>query len=116
MREEFKSINQENICAANKVAERMLKELKKTKTDYQQSRELYFACLECFSILYDKEIDSKKAIEIFVRTKQLLMDKYVKLWKDCPAINIFWNAIITSNADGEECDVDEFLKNLRMKF
>lgn len=116
MKEEFKSINQKTICAANKVAERMLKELKNTKTDYQQSRELYFACLEFFSILYDKEIDSKTAIEIFVRTKQLLMDKYLKLEKDSPSINIFWNTIITSNADGNECDVDEFLKNLRIKF
>lgn len=116
MREEFKSINQENICAANKVAERMLKELKNTKIHYQQSRELYFACLEFFSILYDKEIDSKTAIEIFVRTKQLLMDKYLNLEKDSQSINIFWNTIITSKADGNECSVDEFLKNLRMKF
>lgn len=116
MQEEFKSINQETICAANKVAERMLKELQKTKTDYQQSRELYFACLEFFSILYDKEIDDESAIEIFVRTKQLLMDKYLNLEKDSPSINIFWNTIITSKADGSKCSVDEFLKNLRMKF
>lgn len=116
MREEFKNINQENICAANKVAERMLKELKNTKIHYQQSRELYFACLEFFSILYDKEIDDESAIEIFYRTEQLLEKKYLKLEKDSPSINIFWNTIITSNANGEECDVDEFLKNLRMKF
>ena len=116
MKEEFKSINQKTICAANKVAERMLKELQKTNPYYQQSRELYFACLEFFSILYDKEIDDESAIEIFYRTKQLLEEKYLKLEKDCPVINIFWNAIITSNADGEECNVDEFLKNLRMKF
>lgn len=116
MREEFKSINQENICAANKVAERMLKELKNTKIHYQQSRELYFACLEFFSILYDKEIDDESAIEIFYRTEQLLEKKYLKLEKDSPSINIFWNTIITSNSNGEECDVDEFLKNLRMKF
>ena len=57
MQEEFKSINQETICAANKVAERMLKELKKTKTDYQQSRELYFACLEIHSIFYSDETE-----------------------------------------------------------
>ena len=89
MREEFKSINQENICAANKVAERMLKELKNTKIHYQQSRELYFACLEFFSILYDKEIDDESAIEIFYRTEQLLEKKYLKLEKDSPSINIF---------------------------
>ena len=116
MREEFKSINQENICAANKVAERMLKELKNTKIHYQQSRELYFACLEFFSILYDKEIDDESAIEIFYRTEQLLEKKYLNLEKDSPSINIFWNTIITSKADGNECSVDEFLKNLRMKF
>lgn len=116
MQKEFKNINQETICAANKVAERMLKELQKTKPYYQQSRELYFACLEFFSILHDKEINDEFAIEIFYRTEQLLEEKYLKLEEDCPVINIFWNAIITSNADGEECNIEEFLKNLRMKF
>lgn len=115
MQEEFKSINQETICAANKVAERMLKELQNTKTDYQQSRELYFACIEIHSIFYSDETEDI-VYKYVINLLNLLNKKNIGFMNDSISYNIFWNVLITSDINGEKCDVDDFLKNLRMKF
>lgn len=56
--EEFKTINQNGIAYANKTDERMLKELKKIKMDYVRQRELYFAYLEIYAIIYGNQTDN----------------------------------------------------------
>ena len=113
--EEFKAINQNCIIAANKTAERMLKELKKIKMDYVGYRELYFACIEIYSIIYGNQTDNISIHQIIDILNELY-DKKIGFVKDKHYYNIFWNTLITSNKNGEECDVDEFLKNMRMKF
>lgn len=115
-RNDFKAISMEHIVAANATATRMLEEIKdKKRVNYFEYRKLYFACMEMFEIVYGNE-DGESAYDHMYDILDQLEKENVWFKKDTQNYNIFWNAIITSGEDCMVCNVDEFLKHLRMNF
>lgn len=114
-RNDFEAISMEHIVAANATAMRMLEELKKIGNNDYGYRKLYFTCIEMFEIIYGN-IDEESAYDRLHWILDDLKHYQIGFTRDGMLYNIFWNAIITSRKDGTVCNVDEFLKYLRMKF
>ena len=110
----FETIDSKTLVAANQVAERMIKELTSLKSDYRDIRELYFTCIEIFDLIYGTKTTEKVEEQFFLIANILNKDVFYN--KENWNYNAFWNVIITSDKNGNECDVDKFLKNLKIKF
>lgn len=114
----FNVFSDKCIRNANKSAHRLMEELNKINISYVDYRKIYFSFLEIYCIIFSEEnIDADMTLRKIENS--LFMKEYTNYFHaktDNPISNCFWNIIVTSNTNGDLCNIEEFMKFIRKKY
>lgn len=114
MKNDFIGISNEQITAANIAAQRLRKTLFNLGFEETETRTLYFYFLETHSILWSYSEETYKKLEDLI--KFLRMDERILFKYNSPLYNAFINVLMTSDKNGDECNVLCFMKEIKINY